>query len=138
MRIVRVVTVFVAVCVLAGCGDSDSDGNRTAAPTVASTATRTAGNATPTNVPTAPASPTTVATGTLVPASTFTPPATATPTPMTTQRVSNPKVEGPIVSPGSPWIQSTSFDLAEVGYQQAEYFITGTAISYANDGEFAS
>ncbi|HXQ61404.1 MAG TPA: alpha/beta hydrolase domain-containing protein [Acidimicrobiales bacterium] len=42
-----------------------------------------------------------------------------------------PAVEGPITGPGSPSIIGTSFDLAPVGYQEDEYFISGTATSYA-------
>jgi hypothetical protein len=53
--------------------------------------------------------------------------------------VPNPKVEGPITGgKGSPWIQSTSFDLSEVGYSQQEYFISGTARAYKNIGELDS
>lgn len=53
--------------------------------------------------------------------------------------VPNPTVEGPITGGrGSPWIQSTSFDLSEVGYSQQEYFISGTARAYRNIGELDS
>jgi hypothetical protein len=45
--------------------------------------------------------------------------------------VPTPSVEGPITSGnGKIVVQSTSFDLAKVGYEQAEYFISGTAHSY--------
>jgi hypothetical protein len=43
-----------------------------------------------------------------------------------------PAIEGPITSPGTIFLTSTSFDLATVGYTQAEYFITGTAHAYTN------
>jgi hypothetical protein len=46
--------------------------------------------------------------------------------------VPSPTVEGPITSPGSAFIASTTFDLAQVGYEQAEYFISGTASAYTN------
>ena len=46
-----------------------------------------------------------------------------------------PTVEGPITGgKGSPWIQSTSFDLSRVGYSQQEYFISGDARAYTNVG----
>jgi hypothetical protein len=47
--------------------------------------------------------------------------------------VPNPAVEGPIA--GAAFIQSTNFDLAEVGYAQAEFFISGTATSYTSMGD---
>lgn len=43
-----------------------------------------------------------------------------------------PDVEGPIGSPGTAFVQSTSFDLAEVGYVQEEYFISGTARAWTS------
>jgi len=53
--------------------------------------------------------------------------------------VPNPVVEGPVTGGnGAPWVQSTSFDLAEVGYQQREFFISGAATGYTNVGEFGS
>ena len=42
-----------------------------------------------------------------------------------------PQVEGPI--PGSPFVAGTAFDLAEVGYTQLEFFVTGTAQAYVSD-----
>jgi hypothetical protein len=49
--------------------------------------------------------------------------------------VSSPNVEGPVTGgAGVPFIAATSFDLAEVGYSQAEYFFGGTATAYVNDG----
>lgn len=48
--------------------------------------------------------------------------------------VPSPTIEGPISSPGSAFIESTSFDLARVGYVQEEYFISGTASAYAGSG----
>ncbi len=53
--------------------------------------------------------------------------------------VPNPTVEElPSSSPGNPWVSSTSFDLAEVGYKQQEYFISGTARGYTNINDFES
>ena len=46
------------------------------------------------------------------------------------------KVEGPIA--GNPFISATSFPLADVGYGQAEYFVSGTAHSYVADGALGS
>lgn len=43
----------------------------------------------------------------------------------------SPTVEGPVSGGlGAPFIASTSFDLAEVGYRQVEFFVSGTARSY--------
>jgi hypothetical protein len=44
--------------------------------------------------------------------------------------VASPTIEGPI--PGTPFVQTTNFDLASVGYVQEEYFISGTATAYTN------
>lgn len=45
-------------------------------------------------------------------------------------------IEGPVTGgAGSPFVAATSFDLAQVGYTQAEYFISGTATAYRNVGE---
>ena len=49
-----------------------------------------------------------------------------------TAAVPSPTIEGPITSPGSAFIESTSFDLSEVGYTQEEYFISGTATGYTS------
>lgn len=49
--------------------------------------------------------------------------------------VAAPQVEGPVAGgAGAPFLATTTFDLAEVGYAQAEYFLTGTATAYANRG----
>src|SRR5262245_27776381 len=45
--------------------------------------------------------------------------------------VPTPTVEGPIGG-GAPTILATNFDLAEVGYTQEEYFISGTATRYVS------
>jgi len=44
--------------------------------------------------------------------------------------VPTPTIEGPITGPGSIFLQSTSFDLGQVGYMEEEYFISGTASAY--------
>jgi hypothetical protein len=49
-------------------------------------------------------------------------------------QVPSPTVEGPITSPDGAFIASTTFDLATVGYEQAEYFVSGTASAYTNTG----
>jgi hypothetical protein len=46
--------------------------------------------------------------------------------------VPSPTLEGPITSPGSAFIASTSLDLSEVGYTQEEFFISGTATAYTS------
>ena len=45
-----------------------------------------------------------------------------------------PTVVGPVTGPGAPSLISTSFDLATVGYQQDEYFISGTATRFQMSG----
>ena len=50
-------------------------------------------------------------------------------------QVASPVIEGPVSGgKGSPFIASTTFDLARVGYSEAEYFISGTASAYTNVG----
>jgi hypothetical protein len=47
----------------------------------------------------------------------------------------DPLVEGPITEPGSPFVAGTAgIALSEVGFEQAEFFISGTASAYANVG----
>jgi len=61
-------------------------------------------------------------------------PSTSTPS-----RVPSPTIEGPVTGgKGTPFIASTGFDLAEVGYQEEEFFISGTATSYAPVGKLNS
>lgn len=49
--------------------------------------------------------------------------------------VPNPTLEPPAVAGnGVIFIQSTSFDLAEVGYRQTELFMSGTARAFTNLG----
>jgi hypothetical protein len=44
-----------------------------------------------------------------------------------------PVIEGPITGPGTPvLLGTTAFPLAEIGYEQAEFFISGTATAYAS------
>ena len=50
----------------------------------------------------------------------------------TSAQVPSPSIEGPITNPGSPFVAATTFDLAQVGYEEAEYFISGTARAYVN------
>lgn len=45
-------------------------------------------------------------------------------------------VEGPIA--GNTFVSATAFSLADVGYQQAEYFLSGTASSYTARGTLGS
>src|SRR5262245_57528178 len=50
--------------------------------------------------------------------------------------VASPTIEGPVTGgTGRPFVAGTAFDLAEIGYSEAEYFISGTATAYVNDGE---
>jgi len=50
----------------------------------------------------------------------------------TRAQVPSPGIEGPITTPGTPFVAATTFDLAKVGYEEAEYFISGTARAYVN------
>jgi hypothetical protein len=47
-------------------------------------------------------------------------------------QVASPTIEGPITGPGTAFVAATTFDLAQVGYEQAEYFVSGTASAYVN------
>src|SRR5215470_1092962 len=152
------VSVALALCVLSGCGGDDS---HFVAPTPSPTATAagvpTATSAAPTATASAPSSPTsaptqtaTVAathTATTVPTSaatvapptpTSTPINTPTVTPTETPMVANPTIEGPITGPGFFFIQSTRFEVTDVGYEEAEYFVAGTASAYVNVGDLGS
>jgi hypothetical protein len=54
-------------------------------------------------------------------------------------QVPSPSLEGPVTGgSGAPFIASTFFDLARVNYTQEEFFISGTATAYSNDGPFMS
>ncbi len=54
-------------------------------------------------------------------------------------QVPSPMLEGPITGGnGSPSIASTTFDLAEVGYLQEEFFISGTATAYTSAAPLTS
>ena len=49
--------------------------------------------------------------------------------------VPSPTIEGPIASPASAFIGSAGMaDLSKVGYEQQEYFISGTASAYTSTG----
>ncbi len=49
--------------------------------------------------------------------------------------VAIPEIEGPVSGgTGRPFIAATTFDLGELGYSEAEYFISGSAAAYANVG----
>lgn len=51
----------------------------------------------------------------------------------------DPLVEGPITGPGSPFVAGTlGLDLADAGFQQREFFISGTATSYTSTEELGS
>ena len=45
-------------------------------------------------------------------------------------------IEGPIA--GTPILVSTFFPLAPLGYEQAEYFVSGTASAYTNVNDWYS
>jgi len=87
----------------------------------------------PTGTATEIPSPADTATALPTPTST----AEASPTPTATESrgaaVAIPTIEGP-VSGGRdiPFLVTTTFDLAQVGYMQEEYFMSGTATAYAS------
>lgn len=59
----------------------------------------------------------------------------AAPQPQRGAAVARPSVEGPVTGGnGAPFVAATTFDLAEVGYAQTEYFLSGTATAYRNVG----
>ena len=79
------------------------------------------------------AAPAATATPTSSGTPTQTPTPTATPTQIRGDSVASPNIEGPVTGgKGVPFIASTTFDLAQVGYSEAEYFISGTAAAYTN------
>jgi hypothetical protein len=54
-------------------------------------------------------------------------------------QVASPMVEGPITGGnGTPFIAATTFDLAQVGYMQEEYFFSGTATADASANPLTS
>lgn len=50
----------------------------------------------------------------------------------------NPAVEGPVSGGLGIFVSTTRFPLAQVGYTQSEYFLSGNATGYAPVGELAS
>src|SRR5262245_17443796 len=44
-----------------------------------------------------------------------------------------PSITGPVTGPGSPSLDSTTFDLEPFGYVEEEFFATGTATDYVSD-----
>ncbi len=54
-----------------------------------------------------------------------------------TPAVPTPEVEGPVTGGnGQASVAATSFDLSTVGYVQSEWFLSGTARAFSNDGAF--
>src|SRR5262245_66301159 len=54
---------------------------------------------------------------------------------MARAQVPSPTIEGPIASPAGAFIGSAGMvDLSQVGYEQQEYFISGTASAYTSTG----
>jgi hypothetical protein len=49
-----------------------------------------------------------------------------------------PTVTGPITGPGSPFVASTSFALAPLGYVEEEFFLSGTATGYTSAAPLGS
>ncbi len=60
----------------------------------------------------------------------------STPGHRTAHSAAVPTVAGPI--PGTPVLAGTSFDLSQVGYEQSEYFLSGTATSYTSSAPLTS
>jgi Alpha/beta hydrolase domain len=51
--------------------------------------------------------------------------------------VAVPSITGPITGPGSPSLESTTFDLGSFGYVEEEFFATGTATGWVHDGNLS-
>jgi len=49
--------------------------------------------------------------------------------------VARPTISEPVSGGNGPFVASTTFDLAQVGYEQVEYFIAGTATAFTNLAE---
>lgn len=148
----RALLVLLALALLAACGD-DNDAPRSATSTPVRTPTGTVVPASATATAIASSTPPATATASAAPTDTATAPPTATPsatappsdtptpdpTATATSSVPNPLLEGPVTGgSGAPFVQGTLFDLGEVGYQQAEYFVTGTASAFVNLGALGS
>lgn len=55
------------------------------------------------------------------------------------QTPDNPTVQGPITGPGGSFVAGTTgIRLADLGYEQVEFFISGSATSYVNVGELGT
>jgi hypothetical protein len=52
--------------------------------------------------------------------------------------VTVPSIIGPVSGPGSPSLASTTFSLAPSGYLEEEFFATGAATGYVNDGNLSA
>lgn len=60
------------------------------------------------------------------------------PAPGSTATVASPIIDGPVGGgAGVPFVATTVFDLAAVGYTRAEYFISGTATAYSAAAELS-
>ena len=139
---VLTLTLVAALCAhLAACGDGENPSRiaagaatATQPPTNTPSITRTATQV-PSNTRASTSTPTPSPTETATETATSTPSrtATATPGPVRGMGVAIPSIEGPISGgAGQPFLATTTFDLAEVGYSAAEYFMSGTATSYTN------
>ena len=111
--------------------------------TATTAATATMPVASPTAMPNDTTTPTLTpddtATPTTTPIDTATPTATPSATPTSTSAVPNPTIEGPVTGGrNAPFVQTTTFALADVGYEQSEFFMSGVARAYTNVGDFAS
>ncbi len=51
------------------------------------------------------------------------------------ERVRQPLLSGPVTGGNGPVVASTTFDLAQVGYEAREYFLEGTASAFVGTGE---
>lgn len=115
-RLVLVTTLALAA---AACGDDDDAGD----PDSGTTTTTTAPDeATPPTTSAALASPTTDAPR----------PEIGDPIPTPNPAVTNPP------DAGSPFYQGVGIDLSLLGYEQSEFFVSGTARSFANVGDLDS
>jgi hypothetical protein len=109
-----IVAILLAIAVLAAsCGDDSSSDDATSGTSAPSTATTEA--------------PTTIA-------PTTAPPTITTPPPVEPIATPTPEVSLP-PGVGSTFYQGVNIDLSQLGYEQSEYFISGTARSFTNVGE---
>ena len=138
--------LLVVAMAAAGCSSSKSTGSSASSTTRSSTAgvtTPTQGATTPAATATTPAATTPVATTSATTATTTLSASTTAATPPAStgfsSPVANPKVEGPITTgKGKAVLGPGGLDLAAQGYQEDEFFVSGTANAFDSDAPLTS